>query len=89
MHYWGDDWKHWDTLYKVIDEAEKGLRKYHIGFYIKEKYGTMRLDFLHYWDGTIHGWFRPSYAVYRDFWVWEIFGMKLFVLDKRATQTSL
>jgi hypothetical protein len=68
MHYWGDDWKYWDMLNRAINEISDDLRHYHIGHYPKEKYGTMRLDFLHYWDGTIHGWFYPSRCCVRGIW---------------------
>ncbi len=68
MHYWGDDWKYWDTLNKAIDGISDDLKTYRIGHYAKEKYGTMRLDFLHYWDGTIHGWFYPSRCCVRGVW---------------------
>ena len=84
MHIWGDDWEHWDMLYKAIDEISNELRKVHIGFYSKEKYGTARFDFFHYWDGTIHGWFRPSYCCvhkpWRYFWSFDLKLSKFFRL---------
>jgi len=43
-HYWGDDWPHWDELYKAISFIETYWRKWgRISVYMcKEKYGTFR-----------------------------------------------
>lgn len=62
MTYYNDD------LYKAINGISIELSKYHIGHWAKEKYGTARFEIFHYWDGTLHGWFRPSYAAVHAPW---------------------
>lgn len=56
MHFWEDDWfkKNGDDLYNAIDFIETYLRKHGIGVCGKEKYGTYRDEFLHFWDGGLY-----------------------------------
>ena len=45
MHYWGDDWEHWDELHKAITFCTRNWARFKgpsgLG---KEKYGTFRHD---------------------------------------------
>ena len=54
-HYWGDDWEHWDELYKaekwIVKFYEKVTGKYMI---TKEKYGTIRFEFEYKWITNEH-----------------------------------
>ena len=49
-HIWGDDWEHWDTLYKAqhwfIKLYERVTGKYP---QTKEKYGTIRYEYEYLW----------------------------------------
>lgn len=49
-HCWGDGWEHWNELYK----AERYFNKFYekcTGKYpmTKEKYGTMRFEYIYLW----------------------------------------
>lgn len=56
MHDWGDDWfkSNGEDLNDAINFIEKNLHKYHIGVYGKEKYGTYRDEYLHFWSGGLY-----------------------------------
>jgi hypothetical protein len=47
-HVWGDNWGHWEELYKAIDWIQvfygKATGEYLVA---KEKYGTMRYELLY------------------------------------------
>lgn len=56
-HEWGDEWfeqygKELDTAIAEFSHRVKHEAK--IFAYIKEKYGTMRVDVLSYWTGGLH-----------------------------------
>jgi hypothetical protein len=54
MHYWGDEWKYWDLLYKVQADIDYYVFKYsRVRLISKEKYGTLRYEYL----------FAPPYSV--------------------------
>jgi len=56
MHCWGDEWfqKNGNDLNNAIDFIEKNLHKYGIGVCGKEKYGTYRDEYLHFWSGGLY-----------------------------------
>jgi hypothetical protein len=62
MHKWGDDWPHWDNLYKAIAEIIHIVTVYgRIGSHGKEKWGHFR-DQLWMWDGTLTSLLYPGYV---------------------------
>lgn len=69
MHYWGDDWfeNNGNDLYNAIDFIETYLHKHHISVCGKEKYGTYRDEFLHFWDGGLYQ-ILFSYRCYIGTW---------------------
>lgn len=56
MHCWGDEWfqKNGNDLNNAIDFIEENLHKYGIGVCGKEKYGTYRDEYLHFWNGGLY-----------------------------------
>lgn len=56
MHMWGDDWfeVNGQDLYSAIKFIEDYLHKHNIGVCGKEKYGTYRDEYLHFWDGGLY-----------------------------------
>lgn len=62
MHYWGDKWfkEHDGQLNEAINILTYRVRKWaHCGFSTKEKYGSMRTDFVMLWDGGIRQILTP------------------------------
>ena len=60
-HEWGDDWPHWNLLYRAIREVEDVWKWGRIAHHGKEKWGTFR-DQLWPWDGTLTGLLYPGYV---------------------------
>jgi hypothetical protein len=68
-------------LYKAINEIDKKLRRFKIRAYTKEKYGTMRMDFLGYWDGTIYYIFYHNHCYIKKNWHWFYFNIDLKIIQ--------
>jgi len=70
MHYWGDEWEHWEKLYKVISFIEDYWRtRGRINTAgCKEKYGTFR-DYSEFWDGTVLSLIKPYRNGYYKYWI--------------------
>jgi hypothetical protein len=73
---WGDEWfkNHGEDLVRAMAEVQIGLRKLKVSAICKEKYGTLRIDNFHLWDGMIHGLLYPGYVYgqYRWSWMWKL-----------------
>ncbi len=56
-HEWGDEWEHWDELYKaqrwMNDIFERCRKKY---MHSKEKYGTIRYEYTYLWLENDEDW---------------------------------
>lgn len=65
-HYWGDEDFDWNALNHCVHLYDHVLKKYgRMCVYTKEKYGTMRLEYLGMgWDG-IYGFLNPGHLIFR------------------------
>jgi len=61
-HEWGDDWEHWDMMWKAVSECGRVFRKARVFVYDKEKYGTYNCSVLGMYDGTLR-WLLGAYSV--------------------------
>lgn len=67
MHYWGDEWfqQYGDELYQAINEIYLGMKKHHIGYMNKEKFGTNREECVKFWSGGLYDIiFGPKFYYY-------------------------
>jgi len=47
IHYWGDDWPHWNELYEAGNYIHNFVYKYsRCRLVYKEKYGTLRYEWM-------------------------------------------
>jgi len=59
-HYWGEENFDWDALYKACRFFDVNLKRWaRLCVHTKEKYGTMRLEYLGYNEG-IYGLIYPG-----------------------------
>lgn len=76
MHSWGDDWPHWDTLYRaqnwIINTVKKETGS---TLLCKEKWGSLRYEHMYEepegidWD-TVRQWKALKKIVYRAIKKW-------------------
>ena len=79
-HTWGDEWPYWDDLRKAESYISSYVRKWSFcGIAMKEKYGTLRYEFL----------VPPRWCWYRwNCWLyfkWVAFGKRVLI---RACYTA-
>jgi len=78
MHFWGDEWfeKNGKDFADAVEYADKHLRVYgRMNVYVKEKYGTLRVQGYLSWDGMLHSLIYPGHPYIR-------FPQALYFLDR-------
>lgn len=67
-HEWGDEDFDWEALNKVVGIFYIFLPQLgRMTCHPKEKYGTLRLDFLSMWDGSLYNLIKPQDLCIRKF----------------------
>jgi hypothetical protein len=74
MHYWDDDWPHWDDLGAAITYFDRLVRRYRLRTHqIKEKFGTLRCYMAGLGFESLHDVTHPGYAYSRyPRWLWRM-----------------
>jgi hypothetical protein len=71
MHYWGDDWEHWDDLRDAEEYISKEMDKKGYSLSSKEKYGSIRYEGMYDRKSKFHypplseGW-KVLYEVVKE-----------------------
>ena len=65
-HYWGDEDFDWNALNHCVHLYDHVLKKYgRMCVHTKEKYGSMRLQFVGMGWGGIYGFIKPGHLFFR------------------------
>lgn len=88
MHYYGDDWEHWDTLHQAISEILDYWRSRRLGSHGKEKFGTFR-DHVFFSDGTLFSVLYPGYVYIPQWYQWFYFRVDYPVIRRVTYWTGI
>lgn len=73
MHIWGDEGVDWAAINAVAEEIPHHMRRWgRITVHGKEKYGTVRLEFLYY-GFSLNQFFFPGYMYYGNSRIQKVF----------------